>query len=467
MTTATIVRPKRRRVWLVLLGIVALTVVGFVVALVVRRELAARQLAAVIAELDRTDPGWRLSDLENSRATVPDAENLAGALGTTFVKLMRPTKALDEVYGEPPPNVRLPAVQEADARALLAANAEGVSAVLALADLPHGRHPIRYAADAVSTLLSHVDRMTQVNAWMLQPLGLLAAHDGDTARALAVIRIQLNLGRSLRDEPILISQLVRTRHRKLAVRALERLLGHVTLSADQLAAVRRELDAELADDPWAVAIRGERGFADHFMNALRRGDAKVSTVKPMLLRNYAPTPLERIGDRLNDYIVPEVDPAHAFVLGLLTRAVATAELPWHERLAVVEQLNAEWPNGPEPARWLSQFDLPKPVMAFLLDQARLRTALAAVAVEQHRIAHGDWPTSLATLGPLPDDPFTGKPFLFKRTADGVVVYSVGPNGRDDAGELAKDDGNIPKDGDIGFRLWDVSQRNRPSAESAP
>ncbi len=464
MTAATAARPKRRRLLFALIGVVAVIVVGFFASLVVRRQAAVRRLAAAIADLDRTDPGWRLVDIERARARVPQAENSARALGTAFGKLNRNGSPPASIEADLSPNVRLTADQDTAVRAQVATNADAVPAVLALADYPRGRHGIAHAADAVSTPLPHADRMSQVNAWALQPLALLAVQDGDAARAIVLLRAQLNLGRALRDEPYLISQLIRARHRKLAVRGFERLLGHATLSPDQLAAVRHELEAELADDPWPVALRGERASADQFMEGLRSGAAKTSQVKPMLLRGYNPSPVERAGDRLNDFIAPEVDPAHAFLLDILTRTLATARLPWHERLPAVQALDAEWAVAPEPARWWLQFDRSKWLTGLVFDQARLRTAVAAVAVEQHRVAHGDWPASLAALGPLPNDPFSGKPLLLKRTTNGVTIYSVGPNLRDDGGELAKDDGNIPKDGDLGVRLWDMPQRNQPPGD---
>ena len=43
---------------------------------VVRRD-GEQRLAAVIAELDATDPGWRLEEIEAARAVIPDGENSA------------------------------------------------------------------------------------------------------------------------------------------------------------------------------------------------------------------------------------------------------------------------------------------------------------------------------------------------------------------------------------------------------
>ncbi|MFO0810898.1 MAG: hypothetical protein U0746_19895 [Gemmataceae bacterium] len=457
--------PKRRRVRLILLVVLVAIPAVFVGTAVVRRHLAARRLAAVIAEIDRTDPHWRLDDLERARAKVADNENFAVALDAAFGKLARPaqtlTQGLATADSHPPSNVRLTPEHEAAARALLATNAAALPDVLVLADYPRGRHAITYSPDAVSTLLRHVDRMTLVNGWAIDSLELLAIHDGDVSRALRMFRARLNCGRSLQDEPILISQLVRGGHRGRAVRGLERLLGHTTLTAAQLAEVRRELEVELADDPWPVAIRGERAMADRTMDALRTGSVKTSYLKALSIQSYQPTVQERVGDWIKDHIAIEVLPAHAFALEVLTRAVATEKLPWPERLAAMESLDAELRSGPEPAQWLATIDLTKRCRWMMAGQAVLRTAIAAVAVEEYRARTGDWPKSLAAVGvALPDDPFTGKPLLLKRLTDGVAVYSVGPNGRDDGGALMDYYERRPEDYDIGFRLWDVPKRNQ-------
>jgi hypothetical protein len=54
------------------------------------------------------------------------------------------------------------------------------------------------------------------------------------------------------------------------------------------------------------------------------------------------------------------------------------------------------------------------------------------------------------LQQVPTDPFTGEPLKFKATADGVVVYSVGPDGVDDDGSPLTED--RPQKGDIRVRI---------------
>ena len=38
------------------------------------------------------------------------------------------------------------------------------------------------------------------------------------------------------------------------------------------------------------------------------------------------------------------------------------------------------------------------------------------------------------LSEVPQDPFSGKPLLYRRNAKGYVLYSVGLDGRDDGGQ---------------------------------
>jgi hypothetical protein len=101
----------------------------------------------------------------------------------------------------------------------------------------------------------------------------------------------------------------------------------------------------------------------------------------------------------------------------------------------------------------------------------LNCARAALAVERYRRAQGHWPRHLDALVPtwlkeVPRDPYDARPLRYRRTADGVVVYSVGPDGTDNGGKLARN--TAPKDGDdLGFQLWDVSKRRQKPAGGGP
>jgi type II secretory pathway pseudopilin PulG len=62
----------------------------------------------------------------------------------------------------------------------------------------------------------------------------------------------------------------------------------------------------------------------------------------------------------------------------------------------------------------------------------------AVALAVYRAEHGSYPESIDQLVPavlerLPVEVFSGKPFVYKRSADGFLLYGVGVNGVDEGG----------------------------------
>jgi hypothetical protein len=78
----------------------------------------------------------------------------------------------------------------------------------------------------------------------------------------------------------------------------------------------------------------------------------------------------------------------------------------------------------------------------------LDCGIVGLACERFRLANGRWPDALGQLVPdylddIPVDQYTVQPLKLKRRANGIVIYSVGEDG---------------KDKDLGFRLWDPQYR---------
>ena len=95
-----------------------------------------------------------------------------------------------------------------------------------------------------------------------------------------------------------------------------------------------------------------------------------------------------------------------------------------------------------------------------VEKARMRhtTALVAIAATEFRITHDSLPEKADVLVPdflpfLPKDVFIDKSRLrYSVKDDGVAIYSVGPNGKDDGGpgpDMGKDQ---PKNDDVGIFL---------------
>ncbi|HEV8059657.1 MAG TPA: ABC transporter permease subunit, partial [Gemmataceae bacterium] len=114
--------------------------------------------------------------------------------------------------------------------------------------------------------------------------------------------------------------------------------------------------------------------------------------------------------------------------------------------------------------------LHRPASMITFVKCQLRATMVALALERYRRDHGVWPSSLDELTPayltsIPLGLFDGKPMIYKRLKDGVVVYTVGADQVDRGGMLARESWGF-KVLDIGVRLWDVSsRRQQPSASS--
>jgi hypothetical protein len=64
-------------------------------------------------------------------------------------------------------------------------------------------------------------------------------------------------------------------------------------------------------------------------------------------------------------------------------------------------------------------------------------ALVALDLVAWKQAHGKYPAALAELpnaDKLPRDPFNEKPFGYRLTDEGFMLWSVGPDGKDDGGK---------------------------------
>jgi hypothetical protein len=83
-----------------------------------------------------------------------------------------------------------------------------------------------------------------------------------------------------------------------------------------------------------------------------------------------------------------------------------------------------------------------------------RNLHVAVALAAYHRDQGSYPKTLDALAPkylakIPDDLFTGKPLVYRPSENGYLLYSFGPNGKDDGGSGVFDD---PKGDDVNVRM---------------
>jgi hypothetical protein len=328
-------------------------------------------------------------------------------------------------------------------------------------DMPHGRYPITYAPDFVSTLLPHAQNARGMGNLMAYD-AMLRAQDQDLDGALDSCRGILNAGRSVGDEPTLISMLVRVALDQMATGKIERVLAQGQPSEKALAAVQHLLEVEAEEPLLLIGVRGERGLMDGLMQAIQDGTVSYKSLQGFVSQQPS-------------WGNPEA--LTAMQLALLPGAMKhnrAALLKFNNRLIEIAKRPVEEQRAPLAELWASERDLPwlarafaspaKAVAAYHRDQASLRCAIVMVAVERYRRAHGRWPAALTDLVPaylarVPIDPYDAAPLRLRPFPEGMVIYSVGPDGQDNGGNLSD---RPDKEGtDLGFRLWDVAKRRQP------
>lgn len=500
--------PRRRR-WMVWIGIplVLLTLGGGAYFFFLSRANAS--LRAVEAELDRTDPYWRLEEIEARRTTPPDAENAAVTVLNARSKLplgwpsppvqFRPAEppdpplpaeepppaepgdapllggipgwgdaqpaTLDERLMNLPPPVQLDPSLTRDLRTELARAKDALAIADALADQAQGRFVITWGPNPLAVVLPCQQAREVAN--LLRIHAFLQNQDGQSDAALRTVRALLGTGRAIGDEPTLISQLVRIAIHAIAAQSLERALAQGQPSAEALALAQQRLQAEEAENLLVYGIRGERAMSHATMQAVKAGNVNMAGLTGGGPGNSLRTRLENMGGSVL------ARSSHPQLLRMLTECLRIVQLPEHTQKEPLDRLEQEVRHA-DFSNLFVRLLLPavsKVASAGWRDKALLRCALVGVAAERFRLAQGRWPQTIEELCPtylkmVPLDPYDGKALRMRALPDGLLIWSIGPDGVDDGG-AANRKMVIAKGTDLIFRLWSPEARRQPDAESLP
>jgi hypothetical protein len=480
--------PRRRLRWgCLLLPLVLFLACGGFYAFLMHQ--LHTDLNEAIAEADRLDPdGWTLDKIEEHRKVVPDEENAALVAQQVKAKLQvanwpPPRPAPLGADGQPvpvapgadqkwvmgdvadlPPPVQLDDALLRDMRAdLNAAGKESLDAANRLPKMRDGRFPLKYSSDFISTIINSQDARAGAN--VLHEEAALLAQDGKIDEALGAARGIIVCGRAVGDEPLMISQLIRMSCQAMAVSTLERVLAQGEPSADELKKTQELLELEESENVLLIGLRGERAGDHQLMEAMKSGHLKLSNAAGGL--GGGGTAADLFGSTL-------ARGSHARLLRMMTDNVEAAKLPAEQQGEAFRRLDTRVKQAKVDYDVIIGLLMPatmKVSEAYRRNQAGLRCAIVAVAAERYRRDKGHWPESLDDLTPdqikaMPTDPYDGKPLRYKHLADGVIVYSVGPDLEDNGGARNRIN-TLAKGTDYGFRLWDVAARRQPAAEVLP
>jgi hypothetical protein len=423
-----------------------------------------RDLREAIAEADRLDPGWRLMDLEAARAEVSDEEN--AALQVLAAKKLLPAgwfppppggTSLERELDELPLSIRMNDELQKQVGAALGKASAAVTVARKVAEMPRGRYVVIGSSNRGRYWLPHVQEAHDI-AWLLQLDALRRADAGDIDGAFTSCRAILNVGRSIGDEPIAVSQMARAGCQRLSIRSLERALAQGEASASALEAVQHLLEDEDEQPLMLMAARAERAFIHQILEVL---EARKLDRTSWGLRSR--TGSYQVDDVLDS---GKARSCHAEYLRYLTEFVEIAKLPPEQQVEGLRNFDRTPPLNVPPflAGITEGGDLKKMASHFRHRLAFLRCAVEAVAIERYRLAIHHWPERLEDLvpqylGKVPTAPFDGQPLRYRRLADGVIIYTVGEDQQDDGGQRVLIRAGKP-DRDIGFQLWNPDRRRQ-------
>ena len=457
------VRRKSRRRWY-LFGSLALLLAVPIAYYFIAGWWSERQMAELTAAIDAEDPHWKWPDVLNQIEPLPDEENSAVQIAKVRA-LLHEKNPLSlggkwENYDSGKHgNARWPKEYLEPLRTSFAGvPKEAVAEARKLKDMPAGSVKLPAEDNPFALKLDHVQHSREI-ANLLQWDAVLRAQDGDMEGAAESCRAILNTARAWKNEPFLIGQLVRIAEQAIAVANIERTLGQGTVSDANLLKLQTLLEAESCDDALHQAMRGERASGHQAYLNLRSGKLTISEL--LGPPNVKPGISERLLDTfpgilLNGY--PEY-------LRLMNEQVRISKMKDAERADAFAKLEQEVRKN--RTNLLITMIMPATVKvaeAAQRTQANLRCAIAAIAVERYRLSHNNtWPRNLdevvkaGLLKEVPKDPYDGQPLRFKRTATGVVIYSVNIDKIDNGGK--RDRNNLRAPGtDLGFELWDAKLR---------
>jgi hypothetical protein len=487
---------RRLRFTLLLAGGVIIN--GLLLALAYRAYYiwsAEQRLQAAIAAVEAQDPVWRWEDLVPQREEIPDEQNSSPHILAAAELLPRdwPTRpaapqphaqngeafhgidsrtsddSLLERLKELEPAERLDDQLAQELQAELTALAPALARARPVIDLPKGRHPVEWKIVFISTPLRGTNESSRV-ATLFELEATRQAHQGNLDEALTACRGILNAGRSIGDESTLVSQLVRYGLEGRSCKSLLRILAQGTPTAEALRTVQQALEEEARDIKpiFEFVLKAERGGFFNVFGLIATGDMTLEAI------SNGGSKEQNWFQRAWSWMLvrPPIWITQAAYLEKMTEIIDIARLPVTEQQEAFAQFESDLEEFKRASTAQAVGVLMIPSIRNVLSShhracAKLDCARTAVAAERYRLAHARWPESLAQLVPefleeVPPDIFGTGPLRCQRLKDGLIVYSVGPDGEEELDPLADQEAHdvVP---DVGFRLWDVDHRGkRPS-----
>lgn len=264
---------------------------------------------------------------------------------------------------------------------------------------------------------------------------LLEARAGKIDEAMRSVELGFKVGESIKDDPLIISQLVRFACLSMTSRSLQEFLRYNDLNESQAKRLFTVLDGIDLSDSITEALRGERAMGISFFN--------IERYNPLAIDETAGDSNNAEKKANKKYFRPSIlwitwtYADEAYYLKTMHNMVENSKSSYR----IIQERHLDTGNMTDIPRYALMSTILLPVFSRASSKrdreiAEIRGDQIMLALQAYKDRYGSYPRDLtelrAKLGwTLKADPFSGKDFIYKKQDRGFILYSIGENLKDD------------------------------------
>jgi len=351
---------------------------------------------------------------QDSSGKVPTTLSLSGL--NTYLVVTDAGKPNTDLPFDPTP---------AEMRALVRANAPGFAAVRQALQSAYVGTPVRSFDDISRDIITFVEMARKIWA-----AGRLKSIDGAWSAAMDDYVTIIHLGETIPHGGALYSMMCGNSMQFIGRKSAWKIVSH--LDAVQASANAKRLAAITATHvPFADTLREEKWtLTASLLEEFREPHWRVDFLEHSNMPNQSPANIVQV------FLVSKREVV-AHLMGDMDALIANAQLPY-----AAQKAPSHIPADPISAELYPHWDLVRWEDVYSATQNALLEV--TLALHAYQLDHGNYPATLTALVPgylhtIPDDPFALKGLLrYRLKGQQYVLYSIGPDGKDDGGVASKD-----------------------------
>ncbi len=434
----------RKWLFIIAVGIVSLLVI-FLIALAIGNIVTGNILDKTIARLK--SEGFRVSP-EGLMPVCSDDENAAIPWEKAQELFGMKTQEAERAYIKSYQNwSSLTEEDKAVLQVAIAANEPVVELMREAASRPYFTFQPDYSKPMATWQRPKLMGISKMCRLLIVTRGRLALDDGNRDEALQCCLLGLKSAGSLSKSPTFLRSMLSILIFNMSVKLCQETMSGAPVPEEVGQELIQFLDPQPLKDGFATALELERlGALDTGIRLAAGEEIKVKWNGYLI--DYAPFQ-GVFAPVLNFLARPMIRVDTAMIQDVKMRVINAMRQPYWEAKPIFEEIDNKIENLSRIhffARvMIGPLGYSGKVAKFATVEGRAQVTRLALACKLYARENGEFPSSLEELTPayfkeLPRDPYTGKDFVYRLLPEGeFVVYSVGPNERDEGGTSSSDD----------------------------